>query len=143
MILIGFLKWGVKRCNASLFKFASEAGVCELRGKKRLKRILGFGASGWLAEGDNLPRRKIASYSVKNRRPPGRLSTLSWIFSKFVEKSRKSWIAILLLPDSCLWRAGLPSLPTLFYAFRPNTAGQSHMRLYARKLNTSQPSQEV
>ena len=57
---------GVKRCNASLFKFASGAGVCELRGKERLKRILGFGASGWLAEADNLPRRKIASYSVKN-----------------------------------------------------------------------------
>ena len=72
MILIGFLKGGVKRCNASLFKFASEAGDCELRGKKRLKRILGFRASGWLAEADTYPGGKLPRIPSKF---PGRLES--------------------------------------------------------------------
>ena len=61
--MIGLLRWGgFKRCNASLFKFASEAGVGELRGRNRLKKDLGIlgRQAGWLKRtttpGGQLPR---------------------------------------------------------------------------------------
>lgn len=128
----------VKRCNAYLFKFASEAGVCELRGKKRLKRILGFGASGWLAEADTLPRRKIASYSVNNHN-----SQVAWKIKccklDIHEKSRRSWIAIFLLSDNCLWRGGLPPLPYLCVpAEYRRIIPYEALRTQAEHLSTSQ-----
>ena len=128
---------GVKRCNASLFKFASEAGVCELRGKKRLKRISGFGASGWLAEADNLPRRKIASYSVKNHNLQVAWKTKCRKLD-IHEKSRKFWIAIFLLADNCLWRGGLPPLPYLcFPAEYRRIIPHEALRTQAEHLSTS------